>query len=278
MQENYNDKMVSFAERMRSLILEAYAEGIVLSADDPNTAIAVDDPEVKQHRTIVMVPLTNHFHPILDKPLSVMAFALHKNGEIIPSNKLEPLAASVKIEVRHSSKSVNLFVPIEDLAPWRTSDGKYYTSAFKFGTKFDLLGLTTYDDDHLVDVTDCLEPDICLDKIFYRNADGQTQEAVVHNMPKSQAVNADYGNAGDMVIDTAITVSPDGLPTSSPTGNANILIQGKINLQFGTVEMVAMSDVASIVPLGYTLNISRSNPNRRPRYEASELHFRTKSA
>lgn len=87
-----------YAERLRDLIQEAYAEGISLTTSDPDPSFSVTpvDEHEKLRINIINVPVLGHIHASLGKVPAVFAYAITRkavNGqaEIVPPFPARPL-------------------------------------------------------------------------------------------------------------------------------------------------------------------------------------------
>lgn len=181
------------------------------------------------------------------------------------------------------AESAHLFAHREVVEPWLENDE--VTSALKFGIKFDLLGLSNSDNAFArgdIDVTDHLDFNLSIDKIFYMTKNGTVHMASMYSdlgvVALSHFTMADAGNYQDMSVQLHTVVNKFGTPRTLMAGLINFVyrkvlgkdpmvpvrIDGVANLQFGTVLVNCVIESVDVRPIGYTLRAYRANANRRP--------------
>lgn len=260
-------KMQGYGERLRDLLLEAYADGIVLSTTEPQDGELplLDNQHV--YHLAAMVPLTSHTHLNMKLPEMVRAKAVTIKGEdnmpaeIVPSMKIptpEPALKPKKVVPVRRAESEWAFVNREFVQPWMA--GAIETSAIKFGVKFDLIGISVTEG---MGVTDSIAPGIALESIYYRDAALNIERLETIYLPYAAFVVATQGDYRDQSIQIALSQNAEGDWYTAGSDKGDIVIEGKINLQFGTCELTAKSNKPGLIPLGYTLDAYYSNPNRR---------------
>jgi hypothetical protein len=262
-------KMASYAHRMRDLINEAYANGVVLTAPTPEpsgTLLALSEDETLC-TVAVFVPITGHHHLQLDRVDIVKAFSVVKKvkGEE-PSAIVQPLQLPVPraptkiIPIIHKGNT-NFFVSSLDVKPWE--EAGVVSSALKFGERFDLLGISLNEEmiaSGTVDVNATIDPEILFDKLFYRAADGSLQTFHMRHHAGSRFFANIQGDYRTMQGQISVQV-----PRSEHSSSRSVVrIYGSVNLQYGTCEIKAECDDLGIIPLGYTLDAMRRSPPTLP--------------
>jgi hypothetical protein len=171
-------------------------------------------------------------------------------------------------------ESAPFFANPDDVDPWSVGENTA-TSALRFNTRFDLLGISQTDE---TDVSESIDPNISIEKIYYRTKNGKVHELSVANRPFTHFVFDVLGDFRTLQLNFTTEVSKLGMPTTAFgkrwkkfliwTGYnsfAIVKINGSVNLQYGTTEVNAVSSDADTQVIGYTLNAQRVNLNRQGR-------------
>lgn len=170
----------------------------------------------------------------------------------------------------YTKESAQFFADINTLTPHvvELAGEEILTSALKFGTKFDLLGISTlgkFLDTGIQDCTDSIDPAVSLVNV-YANVNGSVVKASLLNQALNVFTASVAGNYRDQVLNF------DGIIDFGDV-KAYIKVTGTLNLQFGTLEVNgAIVEVRNehwqnnqVELLGYDIQAYRVNMNRRPR-------------
>lgn len=152
------------------------------------------------------------------------------------------------------------FVDVNLISPWTDKTVSWYlTSALKFGVKVDLLALSN---DPLsvrasyIDPTDCIDPHVRLNCIYYRVNNGPVQMQPSQQRALVNFCLRDLRTPSRLVLEFPLHFVHHG-------ENIHVLIEGELNLALGTLSVHAYAMQENVELLGYTITADRINYNRR---------------
>jgi hypothetical protein len=250
-----DEKMMAYSHRLRDLILEAHAEGIVFSigAED-NGALAPLEKNQRHHRVVVAVPKLEHEHPQLYTPYSITAEAVVETTQaIVPAKKIEAYKPRPLVPL-YTELSSGLFVNRTLICPWRVGDDHVETSALKFDRAMDLLALSNSDawfKSGKVRQNDMIGETVTLAEIFYIKPNSQVDSFKVWEMPGALFPPATSGDYKDLTVDFTFSL---------PLDLGTIRVAGRLNRLHGRLHLTAKASRPDVTPLGFTLKADRIQP------------------
>ena len=181
-----------------------------------------------------------------------------------------------------SQGSSHIFTSAAILDPWLDPATKTLTSAIQPGIRFDMIGACTTQemyDNGTADCTDVLSVfNARIDNLFYQTPNGKVHKLFVGKR-NSFLFRASEANPSRLLLDTKVMLDHYGVPTTwfgkalrklrNFVGHRRMVtmhVMGYVEVEMGAVEVqVVEPSNSDIKVVGYTLDMARTNFNRRPR-------------
>lgn len=233
------------ANRLRDLITEALADGVVLSVALEDAPPKAWQPEQIIQSRIYPVPLAGGVaHEHLPNPLSVSAtWVLQEHGSVAAVPVEPPVLVQPKLpKLEPIYDGSPLFVNPSLVQPWGTTDPGRMTSALAFGNSFNYLALCG----HVA--APGLDPHITLERVWYQ-LDGLNQvfSEDTHAQVFSSFVASPLGGYSEMVLDFTFGQARGGQMLRAR-------IAGTVNLRTGTLSVDCdKSDIPGLKLVGFSL-------------------------
>ena len=170
----------------------------------------------------------------------------------------------MRIYPNYNDLTAGNLVSADIVPPTQIPGSKELTQLLKFNHPVDLLAISSTSallDAGIHDMTDQIDPDVRIEKIYY----SISIKGAVSGSRSVFCENVSHMSAGQFKASPASGYGNIDVNLKTPMGGGILVVKGSLNPGTGTLHVAAHNDNPNVEMIGFELEATRSNPNRRPR-------------